>query len=422
MSAEFAGVARAVGTDVAAVVAGLDIHLQPIIDVATGAVWAFEALARFADAPARPVDQAIAAAHLAGYGHALEAACLRAALARRSEIGDGARLALNVSPDVLASPVVVNSWDADLTGVIVEVTEHRAGNPVGLEEQFARLRDRGAAIAVDDVGTGYAGLLRLATMRPDIVKLDRTIVSGVRDNAAQGAVLEALVEFSHRLGAAVVAEGVETLDDLGALAEFDVDYGQGWTIGRPAPRAEPINPLVVTACHRARANVLQRRASVAQSAVSTQGMHAVTSALAKATGLAALHAATAQAAAELGVDAISASVVDAAGVLHEITSSGAAIDTRSYVVADYPATRTVLETGDAVEVHVNDSDADPAEKAILQRLGQASLLIIPLAVNDQRIGVLEFLQRTHRRWTSIDIAHARGLGTHVGNALMRIAP
>jgi EAL domain-containing protein (putative c-di-GMP-specific phosphodiesterase class I) len=419
MNAEPAGVTPRPGRDIASVIDGLEIHLQPIVELATGGVWAYEALARFRGEPARPVDRAIAAAHLAGFGPALEAACVRAALARRADLPPGAVLALNVSPDVLGSPVVVDSWDSDLTGVIVELTEDRASNPDALEEQFAALRARGAAIAVDDVGTGYAGLLRLATMRPDLVKLDRTIVSGVRDSTAQSAVLEALVAFSHRLGAEVVAEGVETLDDLGALAEFDVDHGQGWAIGHPAGTAEPIDALVIAACQQARADVLQRRASVTGNGSDRPDLHAVTGALANATELAGLHAAAGQAAAQLGVDVMSVSVLDMDGLLHEITST-AEIDTRPYAIADYPATGRVFETGETVEAHVSDPDADPAEIAILRRRGHSSLLMVPLSMGDQRIGVLEFMQRRHRRWTSTDIANARGLAAHLGNAVARI--
>jgi EAL domain-containing protein (putative c-di-GMP-specific phosphodiesterase class I) len=420
MGFEFASVAPRSGDDLAATVDALEIHLQPIIDIATGAVCAFEALARFANEALPPVEEAIASAHRGGYGYALEAACLRAALDRRGELPEGALLAVNVSPDVLASPAVVDSLDSDLSGVIVEVTEHRASDPAALRTQFIRLRDHGAAIAVDDVGTGYSGLLRLATMRPDFVKLDRTIVSGARGNDAQCAVLEALVAFSHRLGATVVGEGVETLDDLTTLVQFDVDYGQGWAIGLPAPKIGAISPDIVSACHRARAHVLQRHASSAVSAVSTQSMHAVAGAIGRATGFAGLHVATAQAAAELGVEVITASVLGEDGVLREITSGGAAIDTRTYAVADYPATRSVVETGVAIEVHTSDPDGDPAERALLRSLGQSSLLMVPIAVGDHRIGVLEFLQGTHRRWTSTDIAHARGLATHLGNALARI--
>lgn len=405
----------------AASVEGLAIYLQPVIDVATGAVWAYEALARFGGGPVLAADAAIASAHRAGYGHALEAACLHAALARRTDLPEGARLALNVSPAGLLSRHVRDMWDADLHGVVIEVTEHHlASNELALVE-FARLRARGAAIAVDDVGSGYAGLLRLATLRPEFVKLDRTIVSGARDSEAQRAVVETLVAFSHRIDAEVVGEGVETLEDLAMLVQFDVDYGQGWAIGRPAPGIEAIRPEVVATCHRAREELLQRHGAIATVAASTHSMHALTGALGRATEVAALHVAAAEAAKELGVDVIAVSVLDEDGAaLHEISSSGEPVDTRAYAIADYPATRRVIDTGSPVEVHVSDVDADPAERALLDRVGQASLLMVPLAVGDQRIGVLEFLQRTHRRWTSTEIAHARGLSIHLGNALLRI--
>jgi GAF domain-containing protein len=142
--------------------------------------------------------------------------------------------------------------------------------------------------------------------------------------------------------------------------------------------------------------------------------------VARATSIVGLHAAAAQAAAELGVDWVGVSVLDTEGILREITSSGAAIDTSAYAIADYPATAAVLRTGDPVEVHLSDPDADPAERRVLERNGYASTLIIPFAVGDQAIGVLEFGHRVHRRWTTHDIAHGRGLATHLGNALLRI--
>jgi GAF domain-containing protein len=145
----------------------------------------------------------------------------------------------------------------------------------------------------------------------------------------------------------------------------------------------------------------------------------VAGALARATELAGLHLATAHAAAHLGVDIVAASVLDEDGVLHEITSN-AAIDTATYAVADYPATRAVLDTQVVVEVHASDANADPAERALLIDVGQASLLMVPLTVGDRSIGVLELLQREHRRWTGTDIANARGLATHLSNALARI--
>lgn len=419
MSGDMAELVPAPVVDVASVLDGIDIHLQPIIDVATGSCLAVEALARFSHAPDEPVDEVIAGAHRAGFGFTLEAACLRAALARRDEMPDGVRLAVNLSPDVLHHPVIARSWSGDLDGVIVEVTEHRASRPDALQDQLALLRLRGAAIAVDDVGTGYAGLLRLATMRPDFVKIDRTVVAGVRHNRSQGAVLEALVAFSHRLGAAVIGEGAERLDDLIALAQFDVDYAQGWVVGRPAARPQPISRLVIATCQRARERVLQRPPAMG-AADFTHGIHAVTSAMSRASGLAELHAATAEAAAEVGVDVIGFSVLGSDAALREVTSSGAAIDTSPYMLADYPVTQNVLKTGNAVEIHLSDPNADPAERRVLERMGQASMLMLPVRVGGRTIGVLELGHHTHRRWTSHDIAHGRGLATHLGQALLRI--
>ncbi|WP_375479882.1 EAL domain-containing protein [uncultured Jatrophihabitans sp.] len=407
-----------IDVDVTAVLRGLHVHLQPIVDVATGVPLAVEALARFAHAPGRPADEVFAEAYAAGYGYSLEAACLRAALDRRPDLPTGLRLAVNVSPDVLQHPVVTRGWDDDLSGVIVEVTEHRANHPGGLQRQFERLRQRGAKIAIDDVGTGYAGLLRLATMRPDYVKIDRTVITNVRRNPAQAAVLEALVAFSHRMGAAVIGEGVESLDDLAALADFDVDYAQGWVMGGPAPEVAEIARTIVEACQQARGTALERAAGAG--AADAEHMHAMTSAMSSASTIVELHTATAQAAAELGVDRVGVSVLDLDGVLREITSSCAPIDTARYALVDYPSTRRVLETGNTAEVHLADPAADRAETLVLRRLDHASLLMVPLTVADKTIGVLELSSHRHRRWSSTDVAHSRGLAAHLGHALQRI--
>ena len=228
--------------DLADALSDLHIYLQPIVDLATGVPLAFEALARFGSLSDVPVEAVFAAGHEAGQGHELEAACLRAALRHRDALPDRARLAVNISPDVLTHPSVRRAWPADLDGVIIEVTENHAGRPGAVHRELAGLRLRGAQVAVDDADTGYAGLLRLATMNPDFVKLDRSVVTGVSRNAAQAAVLETLVTFSHRTNSVVIAEGVEALTDLTLLAGFDVDYVQGYAIGRPGAVATPIGP------------------------------------------------------------------------------------------------------------------------------------------------------------------------------------
>ena len=98
MSRELVTPIRAVDIDVTAVLGGLTVHLQPIVDLATGVPFAMEALSRFRHAPGRPVEEIFASAHEAGFGYLLEAASLRAALGRRDELPAGVRLAVNVEP------------------------------------------------------------------------------------------------------------------------------------------------------------------------------------------------------------------------------------------------------------------------------------------------------------------------------------
>ena len=411
------GAEMPIGTAVPTVV------FQPIISVATGHLFAVEALARFgADTSAEHV---IAEARRRGSGIEVELACMHAARRRMPDLPPGVKMSVNVSPDVLE--VVArypDDWPQELTEVIVEVTEQAAGSPDELGRQVAPLRERGAQVAVDDVGTGYAGLLRLASMRPDFVKIDKSIVTGVRDSIAQSAVLESLVAFSHRIGATVIAEGVESIEDLSALGEFDVDYAQGWLIGRPDVDTKPIDEDVVQMCRRARAGVLASARDIdspARRAGAARTMHEATSLMSLANEFAQLRDAVDHAASAVDVDIVGLSVLSGDGRLRELISAGTDLDTNAYALLDYPSSRTAMATGETVEVHIDDEDGDEAEQQVMRAVGAASLLIVPFGTPGDRVGILEFFSRRHRRWTTFDIEQGRGLALHVGSAWARLA-
>lgn len=409
---------RALDLDPISVFGAPNMRTQPIISVATGDLLAVEALARFEDADGANTEDIFQAAHATGYGASLEAASLHAALRLRPQLPDGLLLSVNVSPNVLPYLDAARFWPADLSGVIVEITEQDSDSRVELGEHLADLRARGAAIAIDDVTTGYAGLLRLAHLRPDYVKVDRQVVSGVRYNAAQAAVLEALVTFSHRLGSAVIGEGVETLDDLDAMNEFDVDYAQGYAIARPGTELRPIDPEVIEVCRSGRQRLL-RGVPSAHLATSTRDVYAVTAALANAGHSNDIDAAITATAAEIGVDVIGVSVVAGMSV-REIASTEPDLDAGVYSLLDYPATLAVLDGAGALEVQLSDPNADQAECAVMNTLGHASLLIVPVYDGTRTIGLLEFAHKTERRWTSQDIAHARGLASLLTPVLNRL--
>ena len=185
------------------------------------------------DGPFRPPDQWFNQAHRAGLGAQLEAAALRAAL-RAHDRPERTFLALNVSPGALLSPEVRAALPDDLEGIVIELTEHELFSAdLALDRELDVLRSRGARIALDDAGNGYAGLQQIIRIAPDILKLDRSLVDGVHDDPHRFALLEALISFASTTRAAVCAEGVETLDDLAVLAAMDVTYAQGWALARP---------------------------------------------------------------------------------------------------------------------------------------------------------------------------------------------
>ena len=225
---------------------------QPVMEVATGRVAGYEALARFAPPNARPPHLWFAQAHRAGLGPALEAAAIRAALAVPGRPA-GTFLAVNVSPAALLSPEVKRALPFDLDGITIELTEHDAFDEDGaLELELAALRERGARIALDDAGAGYAGLQQLIRLRPDIVKVDRSLVAQIHAEPSKLALLQALAGFASTTGAAVCAEGVEELSELRALASIDVTYAQGYALARPAAPWPAIPAAVAAADGRRR--------------------------------------------------------------------------------------------------------------------------------------------------------------------------
>lgn len=223
---------------------------QPFLALATGEVVGYEALTRFPGAhPQRPPDAFFAQAHRCGLGAALEAAAIRTALEQPGRPPDAA-LSLNVSPSALLSPEVGAVLPADLSGVVLEITEHErlADDPAALETRLDELRQRGARLAFDDAGAGYAGLQHLMRLRPDIIKLDRTLVAGICEDEAKRALVESFGRFAARTGADLCAEGVEHLEDLRVLAELRVTYGQGYALARPSEGWVDVPAAVAAYC------------------------------------------------------------------------------------------------------------------------------------------------------------------------------
>lgn len=213
---------------------------QPIVDLDSGEVLAVEALSR---GPAGPYESPAAlfeAAHTAGLTNRLDHACFLAALRNATELGAGSPLVLfvNVEPGAIATAplddLAALSQRSEGLRIVVEITERAlASRPAELLTAAERVRQLGWGIALDDVGADSASLTFMDLLRPDIVKLDLALVHQ-RPSRAVAEVMHAVNSYAERSGALVLAEGIETPQQLDAARALGATLGQGWLFGHPS--------------------------------------------------------------------------------------------------------------------------------------------------------------------------------------------
>jgi EAL domain-containing protein (putative c-di-GMP-specific phosphodiesterase class I)/CheY-like chemotaxis protein len=215
----------------------LHLVFQPIFELRSGTVVGAEALSRFTLPPPRPPDEWFRDAAEVGMATVLESAAGGAALEGMADLPRGAHLSINVSPATIVDPMFARLFDgAAVDHVVIEVTEHAPVRDYGrLAAALQPLRDRGLRLAVDDAGSGYAGLRHILRLGPDILKLDIDLTRGIGKDRARHAMSVALIRFAEEMGMVIVAEGIETEDELAALRELGVPWGQGYLLGRPGP-------------------------------------------------------------------------------------------------------------------------------------------------------------------------------------------
>lgn len=217
----------------------LYIAYQPIVDLSTGMVAGFEALARFRCEPVRGPDQWFADAHAVARGVELELLAIRGAIDGIGRLPPHAYLSLNVSPGTILSGELPGALaDAPLDRVVLELTEHAPIEEYGaLEAALASLRSVGLKLAIDDTGSGYASFRHILQLDPDIIKLDQSLIRDIDKDHGRRALAMGLITFANETGCTIVAEGVETERELTVLKSLGVGTAQGYLLGRPGPLA-----------------------------------------------------------------------------------------------------------------------------------------------------------------------------------------
>ncbi len=212
-----------------------DPVFQPIVELASRTTVGYEALTRFHDGIPPAVRFAEAAS--VGLGIELELATLEAALQAASELPPDAWLNINVSPAlIMAGDTLRDLLRTVGRPIVCEVTEHEAiGDYAIFRAALADLD--GVRMAVDDAGAGFASFRHILELRPSLVKLDRSLVAGIDQDPLRQALIVGMRYFARSATCQLVAEGIETEQEVATLLDLEVPLGQGYLLGRPAPAA-----------------------------------------------------------------------------------------------------------------------------------------------------------------------------------------
>jgi len=218
--------------------AQLKVVYQPVYELGTGSVYGYEALARV-DSPAfETLLELFQAASAAGRIGQL------GRLHRSQAVANcpSQPLFINIFPTEFDYGLLVRPDDAIFRHkfpVYLEITESVPLNHFNqCVDVLGELRKKGMFLAIDDLGAGYSNLKYIADLTPDMIKLDRNLIENVRDGTRQARLVSAIVSLCKQMGARVVAEGIETVDELIAVERAGVEFCQGYLLGRPSATPE----------------------------------------------------------------------------------------------------------------------------------------------------------------------------------------
>ncbi|MCM2357691.1 MAG: EAL domain-containing protein [Geobacteraceae bacterium] len=218
---------------------------QPIFSLADGGIYGHEALSRLSrpGGIASPEELFAKSCHY-GLAYPLEMLCRKKALIMAKSLEIPGRIFLNVCPSILqadehergVTAMLLEELQIERSRIIFELTERTIIEDYELfYRTLSHYREQGYSIAIDDLGSGYAGLKMLARLEPEYVKLSRFLVSAIDTSATRQALVEALATFCGKIGAVVIAEGIERREELEFLVSAGIPLGQGYLLATPSP-------------------------------------------------------------------------------------------------------------------------------------------------------------------------------------------
>ncbi len=233
----------------------ITMAFQPIVDIATGSVFAYEALVRGTDGQsAGEVLSSIEPDMIYKFDQACRVKAIELAGALFAP-ADDAKLSINFMPNAVYEPnaciraslAAARRVGFDPTRLMFEFTENeRMPDVAHVRHIIQAYQARGFTTAIDDFGAGYAGLGLLADLHPDMLKLDMALIRGIDVSAARRTIVASVLRMADELGIRCIAEGIETAAELQTLREIGVRLCQGYLLARPAietlPTVAPADP------------------------------------------------------------------------------------------------------------------------------------------------------------------------------------
>jgi len=229
--------------------AGLDFDFtmafQPIVDMETGEIYAYEALVRGLNGES--AGQILGKVN-DGNRYRFDQACRVKAVKLASELGIEQKLSINFLPNAIYKPencirttiAATRTYNFPIENIIFEVTEvEKIEDHEHLQNIFDHYKQRGFLTAIDDFGSGYAGLGLLADFSPQIIKLDMDLIRDIDKKPPRQAIVRGMLDTCNYMNIDVIAEGVETREELDYLRGIGIAKFQGYLLARPEVEALP---------------------------------------------------------------------------------------------------------------------------------------------------------------------------------------
>lgn len=214
----------------------ITIYFQPIFNLKTNKLSGFEALSRFFIEPYKTPDIWFKEASELSLGESLEMLAIQNTLNCIHKFDGTAYISINTSPEhILTGALAKTLQHTDCSKIILEVTEH---SPIldyeAMRNALKPLREKGIKLAIDDVGAGFSSFQHILELEADIIKLDISLTQNINKDRRKFLLAKALCGFAKAINCSIVAEGIETQEEITALRKLGVDNAQGYFIGRPA--------------------------------------------------------------------------------------------------------------------------------------------------------------------------------------------